>query len=76
MATLLNNLSPCSLRAYGCSSGQFKFLLLEDMIVPQGKKGLSYSLKYSNLPFKYANFGKKFRVQDLLVEHVMNHHLA
>ncbi len=26
--------------------------------------------------FKYAFFGKKFRVQDLLVEHVMNRDLA
>jgi hypothetical protein len=33
-------------------------------------------LNYISLPLKYAFFGKKFKVQDLLVEHVMNHHLA
>jgi hypothetical protein len=27
-------------------------------------------------PLKYAFFGKKFRVQDLLIEDVMNRHLA
>jgi hypothetical protein len=26
--------------------------------------------------FKYAIFGKNARVQDLLLEHVVNHHLA
>jgi hypothetical protein len=26
---------------------------------------------YNSLPLKYAFFGKKFRVQDLLVEHVI-----
>jgi hypothetical protein len=42
---------------------------------------------YNSLPFKYAPvsvcilvkyafFGKKIRVQDLLVEHVMNRHLV
>jgi hypothetical protein len=30
----------------------------------------------STHPFKYAFFGKKIRVQDLLVEHIMNRHLA
>ncbi len=32
--------------------------------------------RLSTHPFKYAFFGKKFRVQDLLVEPVINHHLA
>ena len=27
-------------------------------------------------PFKYAFFGKKLRVQDLLVEYVVNRHLV
>jgi hypothetical protein len=31
---------------------------------------------YICIPVKYAFFGKKFMVQDLLVEHVMNRHLA
>jgi hypothetical protein len=27
--------------------------------------------RYNSLPFKYAFFAKKFKVQDLLVEHVI-----
>ncbi len=44
MAIPLNNLSPCSPRAHGCSPRQFKLLLHGDMIVSQGKKGLSCSV--------------------------------
>jgi hypothetical protein len=29
-----------------------------------------------HIPVKYALFGNKIRVQDLLVEHVVNRHLA
>jgi hypothetical protein len=46
-------------------------------------KGLDYinlSLKYApvyeRIHVKYAIFGKEFRVQDLLVEHVVNRHLV
>jgi hypothetical protein len=37
---------------------------------------LNYALVQVRILVKYAFFGKKIRVQDLLVEHVMNHHLA
>jgi hypothetical protein len=32
--------------------------------------------RLSTHPVKYAFLGKKFRVQDLLVEHVVNRHLV
>ena len=37
---------------------------------------LKYAPVYVRILVKYATSGKKFRVQDLLVEHVVNHHLA
>jgi hypothetical protein len=37
---------------------------------------LKYALVQVRILIKYAFFGKRFRVQDLLVEHVMNRHLA
>jgi hypothetical protein len=37
---------------------------------------LKYTPVYVHILIKYAFFGKKFRVQDLLSEHVMNRHLA
>ena len=38
------------------------------------KKYTTITSCLSTHPFKYAFFGKKIRVQDLLVEHVGNHH--
>jgi hypothetical protein len=44
MAASLNNLSLCCPQAHDCSPMQFKLLLHGEMIIPQGKQGLSCSL--------------------------------
>ena len=46
------------------------------LIDENGQEGITITSRLNTHLLKYAFFGKKNRVQDLLVEHVVNRHVV
>ena len=62
-------------KTQGDNQSMENLIFLREPIIDEEKRSTLTS-RLSTHPFKYAFFGKKFRAQNLLVEHVVNCHLV